>query len=190
MNFEKIFQNRLDYTDIGLPTGLWTIVWKSSPPCIDLSSFSLPPGYLSMKIVCVKRPQVCLGRTLDKKQRKERLSRVSFYRLIHRSIELFAPGKSILYSSLSARRLFNRRKIHKRKNSEKKNEKTCNFRLQFYRCHVVYLLYQVDPSIFILNEVSKFLETMRLKSWWWKIWNCEIIDSSVCSIRNSFIALT
>lgn len=34
-----------------LLTGLYTIVWKSSPPCIDSSSFSLPPGYLSIKIV-------------------------------------------------------------------------------------------------------------------------------------------
>ena len=65
-------------TDVGLPTGLWTIVWNNSPPCIDLSSFSLPPGYLSMKIVCVKRPQVCLGRTLIENKGREMVTRWSF----------------------------------------------------------------------------------------------------------------
>lgn len=42
---------KIDAITVDLLTGLYTIVWKSSPPCIDSSSFSLPPGYLSIKIV-------------------------------------------------------------------------------------------------------------------------------------------
>lgn len=132
---------------------MWTIVWKSSPPCIDLSSFSLPPGYLSMKIVCVKRPQVCLGRTLDRNKEK-RLSRVSFYRLIHRSIELFAPGKSILYSSLSARRLFNRRKIHKKKNSEKTKK------FAIFACNFI----AVMSFICYIKSIHRFLSSTKFWS--------------------------
>lgn len=139
----------------------------------------------------MKRPQVCLGRTLHRNKEK-RLSRVSFYRLIHRSIELFAPGKSILYSSLSARRLFNRRKIHKRKNSQKRKDVSLAI-LSFIMSFICYIK-SIHRFLFSSFEVFLFLETMRIKvlkkCWWWKIWNCEIIDSFVCSIRNSFIALT
>lgn len=38
-------------------------VRKSSPPWMILSSSPEPPGYSLWKMVCVKRPQVCRGRT-------------------------------------------------------------------------------------------------------------------------------
>lgn len=48
-------------------TGLFTNKKNSSPPLILFSNFSLPPGYISIYMVCVYRPQVCLGNTLNDK---------------------------------------------------------------------------------------------------------------------------
>ena len=44
-------------------TGLYTNVWNSSPPLTLCSSFCLPPGYWSRKIVCVNKPHVWRGST-------------------------------------------------------------------------------------------------------------------------------
>lgn len=77
------------------------MVWNSSPPCINLSSLSRPPGYLSMKIVCVKRPQVCLGSTFA--QKRKEIVTYPFHHLIFPGKQETrlgrTPGKSMFYAS-------------------------------------------------------------------------------------------
>jgi hypothetical protein len=51
------------HNEVTILTGLYTIVWNSSPPWMASSSFSRPPGYLWIIIVCVNNPHVCLGST-------------------------------------------------------------------------------------------------------------------------------